>query len=259
MEKNVADRKAELAKSIANQAILMLADKNENYPDYAGQFYFITGESFLKALCENDGTLTGAIFHTYLAGCITRFEQLRPVAIVPATLEDDFRIATSVLLDLMELSGYAKLLAEFHQNPALWEGVENAWTNLIIGKAGDAVKKYLALTTHINNNGFGLPLRSELRFEWERQIFELFKQLPVEAVDKHFGMDTNYHFVHPSPLIRSIKTDHFDRLPSGYDLFLVTWYKDFVNPEGLDLNWKQEALLRAINKADNLPNSGEGG
>lgn len=245
--KAVAERRNKLIVSIAGQAKLLLTETAEEFPDYSGQFCFITGEAFLDSLCKNDTDLSNAIFQTYMLACIARFERLKPPVGVAAGLEDSFRIAGACLLDLMELSGYAILLSEFHQNKALWEPIQSAWSALSAGPAGKTIMAYLALVIHLNGGGFGLPLRAELRFEWERIIWRLFAQLEVKPASEHFGMVTESRFVHPSPLIKSINFRQLDRLPSGYDLFIVTWYVQAIKPQEFKLNWQQEQLFEAIN------------
>ncbi|WP_433770945.1 hypothetical protein [Pseudomonas putida] len=246
IENAIVDRKNELILLMAHQAKLLIIDPVESLPDYSGQFFFIIGESFLEALCNNDETLSSSIFQTYMIGCIARFEKLKPAAGVTAGLEESFRTAAACLLDLMELSGYAMLLSELHENKALWEQVQSSWSNLVAGKAGETIKAYLALVVQLNGSGFGLPLRAELRFEWERRIWKQFKKLAVEESGERYGMGTRYRFVHESPLIRSINIKQLDRLPSGYDLFIVAWYINLISPQELQLDWKQEALLKAI-------------
>lgn len=252
LESEIAKHKKELILSIAQQSYLLLSERIEDFPDYPGQFSFIIGEAFLQALCENDDTLSNSIFHTYMLSCITRFENLRPPSGTTAGVEDSFRTAAACLLDLIELSGYALLLAEFHGNKALWEPVKAAWSALSTGASRDTIMAYLSLVTNLNNNGFGLPLRAELRFEWERVILDLFRDLEIEEIIEHRGISVAHRFVHPSALIQSLDFSHFERLPSGYDLFIVSWYVNAIKPNVFKLNWKQERLLKTIN----LVNSG---
>jgi hypothetical protein len=246
LENIIADRKSSLINLIAGQSLMLMVDSVDGAPDYPGQFFFIVGEAFLEALCKNDEKTAGSIFEVYMLGCIGRFERLKPPPGVSAGLEQSYRIAGACLLDLMELSGYAMLLAEFHQNNALWDSVKLSWSNLAAGKAGETIKAYLALVVNLNDGGFGLPLRAELRFEWERRIWSLFNDMPVKEVRKYKGMVMEYRFVHQSPLIRSINVRQMDRLPSGYDLFIVAWYINAMQPQNFKLNWKQAALLKVI-------------
>lgn len=243
----IVKHKKELILSIAKQAELLLAERIEDFPDYLGQFSFILGEAFLRALCENDHKHSNSIFHTYMFSCITRFERLRPPGGTTAGIEDSFRTAAACLLDLIELSGYAMFLSEFHGNKALWEPVKAAWSTLSTGKSRDTIMAYLGLVANLNDNGFGLPLRAELRFEWERVILDLFKNLETEEIIERHPISISYRFVHPSPLIQSLDFRSFERLPSGYDLFIVSWYMHAIKPDALKLSWKQEHLLKTIN------------
>lgn len=250
IDKEIAGRKKHLIQSISKQAEVLLAERNEDFPDYPGQFSFIIGEAFLKALCENDDGLSNSIFHTYMLSCITRFESLRPPSGTTVGLEDSFRVAAACLLDLMELSGYAFLLSEFHSNEELWHPVQAAWSKLSTGPNRATVMAYLSLVASLNSNGFGLPLRSEVRFEWERVILNLFKELKTEEISEHQGMTVGYRFVHPSVLIQSINVGHFEKLPSGYDLFIASWYAQAIKPDKFKLDWKQERLFKAINSVN---------
>lgn len=126
-------RQHELLKLMSQQGTLLaLLKRPEGYPDYAGQFLHTAGELALEALLNNEVSLLESTFDLYLHGCLLRFDSLRPKgASTDWRAQQDFKIAAAALLDVMDVSGYAKLLSELHRSNALWETVTRAWDSYL--------------------------------------------------------------------------------------------------------------------------------
>lgn len=241
IEAAILARKKELQSSIADQTLRLSTITPEGFPDYAGQFLFITGQSFFEAICKNDEALSSLIFQKFMLGSVARFEKLKPATGTVIGLEEGYRIAAASLLDLIELSGYALLLSEFHQNKKIWQPIKDTWTKLFDEKYGETIKAYIALVIQLNSNGFGLPLRGELRFNWEGAIWTQIKNTPFEISEHGFN---DYKFKHPSALIRSIDPNDYGRLPSGFNLFIAYWYIEKIKPKDFEMSWEQKALYK---------------
>lgn len=123
------NRQAELLKLMSTQNLMLaFLERPEGFPDYAGQFLHTAGEVSFEALLTNNIDLLSNVFVMYLYGCIMRFDNLRPKsASIDWRAQQDFKIAAAPLLDLMELSGYARLMADYHGNEQLWQIIVNAW------------------------------------------------------------------------------------------------------------------------------------
>jgi hypothetical protein len=66
---------------------------------------------------------------------LLKFENLRPkTGSTDWRAQQEFKIAAAPLLDLMELSGYARLLADFHKNPDLWTEITRTWDGYLSNK-----------------------------------------------------------------------------------------------------------------------------
>jgi hypothetical protein len=242
----ILERRHQLLQSISKQALLLIPDTPDNHPDYLGQFSFIIGEAFLTALCSNNHKTSSSIFKSYAMICLSRFEKLKPPPGTTHGVEESFKIAAACLLDLIELSGCARLLSELHQNDYLWRSVESFWSKLAELESGPTILEYIKLVILLNGNGFGIPLRGEIRFEWERKIWDQLSTLEIEQTHTRRSFSTTSKFVHASPLIRSINVDRHAQLPSGYNLFIVSWYLDKVPSSDIDLTWEQKDLLKIL-------------
>ncbi|MBD8666530.1 hypothetical protein OQ519_27630 [Pseudomonas lurida] len=234
-----------LVQNMAAQGIILAsAEMPSEYPDYAGQFLHITGESIFAALCANDEKHIKAIFAVYLLGCFSRFEKLKPKAGAIENAEHKLHIASSAIIDLMELSGYSRFLAEFHQNSELWDAVKAAWIVLIKGEQNVSTE-YLQAIIKFSRTAYALPHRSELRFDWERKINSMLDEIPREQlVDEfNFGLDTIA--IHPSRLVQFAAKGRHRNLPSGLNLFIVCFLIDLDGWGEFELDWEQRDLLAA--------------
>ncbi len=259
IDNDISLYKTNLIQSISSQIEpLSRIGTPTNYPDYTGQFCLIAGEYFLKALCENDEKLAKEIFQTYILGCIFRFEKLKPISGEPNALEFHFRIAAAALLDVIELSGYAKLLSELHGNEALWTQVASVWSRIIGGEAGHTVKAYLSLVFRLNGAGHELPLRSEIRFDWKNKVENLLNQLPRESLETKDRISSEIRAVHSSALIRAATTDNLHHNLSGLNLFVIFYYCKLTNIDEFELNWQQQEILRAVDNERNTNATAEG-
>ena len=122
-------REKELLKFMSTENIrLSSMSRPESYPDFAGQFLHTVGEGLLTAMCENDCDMVEALFKDYFYGSSLQFEQLKPKEVkLDRQSQNDLKIAVAPLLDLMEISGYAYLLSDYHGTPCLKEAVVKVW------------------------------------------------------------------------------------------------------------------------------------
>ena len=155
-------RQNELLSQMSKQNILLaLINRPENYPDYAGQFLHTSGEVAFDALLGNDAVLLKNVFEPYLHGVLLQFNKLRPkTSTTDWHAQQDFKIAAAPLLDLMNLSGYAKLMSDYHENVVLWETVTQTWDKCLNRALEQSPLPLLAGALDLTEGTFGISHRA---------------------------------------------------------------------------------------------------
>lgn len=247
IEDKMENYKRGLVKDMAVKGVSLLSsDMPSGYPDLTGQFLHITGESLLDAMCVNDVELVSAIFNMYLLGCFARFDKLRSTITTIDDVEYKFRIASAVIMDVVEISGFAKLLAETHQDNRLWAIVSGAWGAAIDSERGSAIVENLKSIFQLAKGGYVIPHRSDLRFEWETKIKSLLEKLPRKHVESDSLYRSETVAVHPRKLVRLSAKEGYGKLPSGLDLFVVFYYINLKLVTGFELDREQEHLVKSL-------------
>ena len=102
------------------------------FPDFAGKFLHFSGEGLFDSLLRNDTDFLQNVFSNYLFGSLLMYKKLiLQNTSVDFRVQQEFRIAMSVLLDLMDISGYAKLMTDYHGNEKLWNTVTVIWDSRV--------------------------------------------------------------------------------------------------------------------------------
>lgn len=107
---------------MAKQCALISTGKRLGHlPDYGGQFLSAIAESLIEALVFADLELLNDLYPAYFLSCLVRFEDLRPKTLAAEwRIRQELLVAATPVLDLMEISGYFCLYAEFHNQPEIW-------------------------------------------------------------------------------------------------------------------------------------------
>jgi hypothetical protein len=194
------------------------------------------GEVAIGALADNDSGLLESVFEPYLHGCLLKFDSLRPKgAVTDWRAQQDFKIAAAALLDVMDVSGYAKLLAEFHENNALWATVTKAWDAYLAKNRDQSPLPLLALTIAFTEGGFEIPHRAILRTSWQQKIAWKLAKVSRHEVFHRGSLSSDTVIDHASALIRVFAHEGYGIFHDGIDVF-ITYYLRCVEG-GSDLDF----------------------
>lgn len=251
----INSRQDGILRAMAEQNILLsFSDRPDEYPDYAGQFLHITGELIVDALIKNNLELTTSLFSKYIYGCFLRFDRLRPKSGTEWKIENEFKIASAAILDLIEISGYAKLLSEFHHNPNLWIKIEDAWNQIYSGESGIQAKTIIKIVIKIARGGFEIPHRGILRTSWSQEVSYLLGTLPRKPIARRRAMFGESEADHSSKLVRTIAKERYGSLTSGFDIFVVYYFLNTNDTDDFEPSWQQRDLIRSIEQETNTAN-----
>lgn len=232
---------------VANHiASLSTSQKPEGVPDYLGQFIHETGENLFNSLLERRPGDAQALMKPYMVGTLLLFEKMKPdTPEFSFWTEQKLQIAVAPVLDILELSGYGKLLADLTADEQLWGAISDAWDHLLQRNPG--ILPWLAAIVTGGTPRFQIPHRGLVRTNWSIRV-----QHELDKVPRHhsirggiagiYGSDT---IIHPSSLIRYCAKYRFHK---GRDIFAALYLSKQPGAEGL--NWGRgsvdlgESLIR---------------
>ncbi|HKT31008.1 MAG TPA: hypothetical protein VJS89_00785 [Gammaproteobacteria bacterium] len=241
-------RQHELLKLMSQQSTLLsLLKRPEGYPDYAGQFLHTAGEVSLDALLSNDPSLLESTFEPYLHGCLLRFDSLRPKgANTDWRAQRDFKVAAAALLDVMDVSGYAKLLSDFHGNNTLWKSVTSAWNAYLAKNREQSPLPLLAIAIAFTEAAFEIPHRAVLRTTWQQKVEHKLAVVPRHEVFHRGSLSSEIVIDHDSALIRLFAQEPYGSFHDGIDVFIAYYMRDVEGGAGLDFGTRRHDLRESI-------------
>jgi hypothetical protein len=247
------NRQKDLLKLMSQQNIfLALMSRPENYPDYAGQFLHTSGEMAFNSILTNDIDLLKSVFRPYLFGCMLRFDSLRPKsASTDWRAQQEVKIAAAALLDVMDISGYARLLADYHGNESLWNEITAAWNDYLTEQRVPSIN-LLAAAVILTESAFEIPHRGVLRTSWQLEINRKLNDVPRHEEHRR-GSFSSYTVVnHASALIRIFARDHLVGFYDGIDIFIEYYLRHFDAVKDFDFGRKRRDLKNSIDRENKI-------
>lgn len=243
-------RQAELLKLMSQQNILLaLLSRPEGFPDYAGQFLHTSGEVAFDALLTNNIGLLKSVFETYLFGCLLRFNSLRPKSTsTDWRAQQEIKIAAAALLDVMDISGYGRLLADYYGNDALWNEVTAAWNKYLAEKHDQSPVPLLGAAVALTEAAFEIPHRSILRTTWKQKIEWKLSDVPRHKVYHRGSLGSDIVIDHDSALVRLFARDRYGSLHDGVDIFIEFYLRNLDGAKDLDFGWRRRDLQDSLQR-----------
>lgn len=239
----------EILRKMAQQGVLLvMSQRPNNFPDYGGQFVNAVSEGILDALVLGDARMIRDLFPSYFVGCLKKFDDLRPKAVsADWRTHQKILIASAPLLDLLELCGYARLYADFHNKPDLWSPVEELWNEYLEQNKSTSPLVSLSAVIGLTDARFGIPPHGVLRTGWKQRIEHQLRQLPRKAVYRHNSarliVQPEAVVLHSSPLVRLFARYGFY---NGIDVFISLYLCKRPEAKGLDFGWRTHELEKSL-------------
>lgn len=245
------DKEQERVSKFRQQAIDGMADlipemaKQEQtasleIPDFFGGAVHFVGESCYDALAEGDIERFKVLFPKYFVGILGVFDRVRP-QIKGWTMELTW--LAEPLIDLMNLSGYAYIYAEYHNNPDLWNECKRVWDNYLeMESEVPRIQLLSALISH-HNSQFALAPRENLRSRWAIHLANAINDIPVK--DEGDGFNSQRKLDHTSEFISNIAP--FDRhMPfmttHALEVFVAKYLVERSDATGLSFGVSQDVI-----------------
>lgn len=249
LKTSARSRKTALLGQMSKESVLLgLLSRPAEFPDYAGQFLHTSGEEVLDALLTDDVPLLRQLFKPYLVGCFFAFSRLRPeVDNLDWRTRVELKIAVAPLLDLMSISGYAKVLADYHGDPTLWQAVTAAWDEYLASQ-DQPTEPALAAAVSLTESGFEIPHRAILRTGWERKVSVRLADVPRHEERSEGAFMPHTVIDHESEIVRLLATDRVATLYDGIDVFIYYYMRSRQGGVALDFGRTRRSLSEALNR-----------
>jgi hypothetical protein len=225
----------ELTKKVAAHiGLLPNAQKPPGIPDYRGQFIHAIGESIFEALLARASDEVASLFGPYLLGTLALFDQLKPTAKDwDVWTEQQLQIAAAPVIDLLEISGCAKLLSELWNDEEIWTPIADRWSKLLQLKPDTL--NWISAIIGLTEGTFQIPHRGLIRTNWEIRIQSELSELPRRSLSvgegRLGGHITSVAVIHKSSLVRYCAKNTFTK---GQDVFVVLYLSKQPGAEKLD-------------------------
>lgn len=240
------ERERELLKLMSEENLQpSLIARSESYPDFAGQFLHTVGETLFVAMGENDCKLVETLFARYFNGSILQFDKLRSEELETAWQDlNNFKIAAAPLLDLMDISGYAYLISDYHDAPSIKKPIIEAWNEYLNHDYGESCLQFLANAVSLSGTVFGVAPRDINRTRWKQIIERLLRdverqEIPPDPNRITVDPDPRTVPVHESALVRVFARDLDFLFYDGIDIFLAKYIRHREHGEKLDFGWQR--------------------
>jgi hypothetical protein len=227
---------------------LALQERRDDVPDYFGYAVHRTGEACYDALANDDAKFFAKLFPAYFIGSLFASERVK-AEVGDLFPEQALTWIFEPVLDCLDLSGYAFLYSELHQNPKLWESCKSQWDKYFAQDGRERLER-LAAFSALQQSQYGLTPRSIMRTRWQMALERTLEQLPRddEAESRHpFG---HRPVKHKSRIIRRIAPDEgmlgSALIRNASDVFISMFLSKREGAEGLDFgvaDWIERELL----------------
>ena len=220
---------------------------SEDFPDYFGLAVHTSGEALYSAMECNNHILFLKLFPNYFFGILDIHDRLlsrNPIW----SPRDQVTVLSEPLLDLIDLSGYAIIYSEYHQNPAIWKACKDLWDHFLGSVETVKMLSNIAGVVYHSKNLFAITPRSLTRTNWEIRLNQSLEKYPRKS-KLVFSFHALQILDHPSRLIRILGgTDNFGfNVHHASDIFIDLYIKSFPESDGLDFG-NRDDLRDTLNR-----------
>lgn len=251
-QKQVTD---EMIKLLPKLKSLVVGD---DLPDYFGQALTMGVQACYEACEDNDHERFKKIFPTIFDASLTAFDLTRQKVQDWSQEESKIIFSTEPLVNLFELSGYAKLYSELYGSPELWNTTQQLWDAYLGIVNAKQVIEFIAAIVGYRNTLFMIMPQAMLRSNWQINFSNKMREkgLPVFPEDRDF-MNRHERPNHSSPIIRVMaRAGGFMGLDTAQEVFFATYLSNHTSAEGVEFPNRHEFKER-IEREQQEPNNEE--
>lgn len=180
-----------LSKSYSQMSDLLIplfkTKRDDTVPDFFGIFYIQLIDEAYQLLEKNSLERIRPMFAKLILAAMFARQRLSTEYENPNDSIAQFKISFDPVLDLMFLSGYAKLFSEMNNNAELFKFIVEAWQKTLAAmKIEMDPIEWLLKCYQITKSDFRQTKAFARRFHWERQFNELLREKGFITDDFHY-------------------------------------------------------------------------
>ena len=238
---------------------LMTLNTDEEMPDYFGEALTKGVQACYEACEDNDPVRLRAIFPVVFMASLSAFDMTR--VRVQNWSEEESRIiySTEPLVNLYELSGFARLYSELYQNPELWNVAQSPWDMYLDGIDATIEIGRIAAICSYRSTIFKIMPQATLRSNWQLRFGHKMRELGLAV----FPDSRSYDYVngrenpaHASAIIRVVARSGGLTLTTGQTVFFATYLSSHPGAVGVELPDRLD-LQEQISREVESPNAEE--
>lgn len=215
---------------------LSLVERDSNQPDLFGQTYeTVCQEAYNSLELNNDGKFK-ELFHFLFLGALRAYEVLRK-ELAGRDVEVTISFISEPLIDLLELSGYAKVYSELYDVKQFWEECVLSWDRYFESLKTDEERKrmveLLVQTVEFRSTQFKLLPRDIIRTNWEMRLNNVLREKGFMADIMEMDGRRTPPSSHKSKIIQILAKGHFTHLITTKEIFIITYL--LKRPEAADI------------------------
>lgn len=193
---------------------LAASPRQSDSPDLLGEVVHRLGEACFDALANGRCETFTELFPQYFSGVQLVVNQLQEQRLTVQELA--VRIQDAVL-DLIHLSGYARVWSSLHRDRRYWAACRPLWDAYL--RASDAPRRCEAIALMIENASLRITSRSAYRMRWQMALARTLRELPQDRRRIPGTIVPDTFPRHPSLLIRFLGRNEAHQVQSGATVF----------------------------------------
>lgn len=228
---------------------LSIIKRPKNWPDVFGQTYNTVCHETYRSLIEKDQNKFRMLFPLLFFGAIIASENLR-TELSDRDVDVIVSIMSEPLLDLLNLSGYAKIYSELYDEPKLWQACSSVWDKYLKKQENKKplLEKLIGLQEY-RKSKFQIFPKDTLRTNWELMLQQKLREMNL--IDDMLGSSPwrEQKNKHSSAIIRALCRGRYIHT-SADEVFILTYL--LKQPEAIDIKYQDRfGLNKSIEDEEN--------
>lgn len=220
--------------------------RNQRLPDYFGHAYVTLVNECYWALVNKKEELFIRLFGPVFIACFEAFERQKNAEITDN--ETKFILMADPIIDLVELSGYAKIFEDLDER-SYWAKVKDVWDKYNEG-IGNRLERAKFLVSVTDFHSFRASPRSLDRTRWEMVLRDKLQECGILDDDFMGGYYPRYDEPpppHASPIINSM-THSVMLNNKARDVFIALYFADEIEAKNLTVPDSAARLYKELNR-----------
>jgi hypothetical protein len=227
-EKEVTDKMIQLLPKLQHLSL------GSDLPDYFGQALTMGVEACYVACRDNDPERFKSIFPVVFSASLAAHDITRKK--VQDWNQDQSKIvfSTEPLINLFEISGFAKLYSELYQDQRLWDIAKLLWDAYLSGDNAKEIIQFIAAIVNYRDSLFTISPQATLRSGWQIEFNGKMHELGLRVFpeDRHVERGDS---THPSFLIRVVERWGGLMTLTAQEVFISMYLSDL--PAAVDIEF----------------------